>query len=96
MGGGRAWLDERCVEHAEGAKYEDGDEPCARAIASEALILPKRATEACLAAAGHTSHGFGCRLASYGALTALGECIEHYDGRVSGGLTCVNGTSCLH
>ena len=31
------------------------------------------ATEACLAAAGHTSHGVGCRLASYNAPTALGE-----------------------
>ena len=27
--------------------------------------------EACLAAAGHTYYGFGCRLASYGAPTAL-------------------------
>ena len=29
-------------------------------------------TEACLAAAGHTYHGFECELASYGAPTALG------------------------
>jgi hypothetical protein len=42
--------------------------------------------EACLAAAGHTCCGFGCRLASYGAPTALGACIEHCHGCVSGGL----------
>ena len=53
------------------------------------------ATEACLAAAGHISHGFGCRLASYGAPTALGVCIEHFHGRVSGGLKCQNGTPSL-
>ena len=62
----------------------------------EGLSFLSWATEACLAAAGHTSHGFGCRLASYGAPTALGECIEHCDGHASSGLTCVNGTSCLH
>ena len=51
--------------------------------------------EACLTAAGHTQCGFGCRLASYGAPTALGVCIEHCHGRVSGGLKCQNGTPSL-
>ena len=45
-------------------------------------------TEVCLAAAGHTYCGFGCRLVSYGAPTALGACIKHCHGRASGGLRC--------
>ena len=42
-------------------------------------------TEACLAAAGHTYHGFECELASYGAPTALG-CASS---TASGGLRCL-------
>ena len=45
--------------------------------------------EACLAAAGHMYCEFGCRSASYRALTVLEACIEtteHCRGCVSGGL----------
>ena len=52
--------------------------------------------EACLAAAGLMYWGFRCRLASYGAPTALGACIEHCRRCVSGGLRSQNGTCSLH
>eukprot|EP00966_Prymnesium_polylepis_P249014 5757439-Prymnesium_polylepis.1 len=39
---------------------------------------------ACLAAAGLMHCEFGCRLATYGAPTALEACIEHCRGCVSG------------
>ena len=51
--------------------------------------------EACMAAAGHIYCGFGCKLASYSAPTALGACIEHCHGCVSGGLRSQNGTCSL-
>ena len=52
--------------------------------------------ETCLTAAGHRYCGFGYRLASYGAPTALGACIKHCHRRASGGPWCQNGTCSLH
>ena len=52
--------------------------------------------EACLTAAGLMYCEFGCRLASYGAPTALEACIEHCRGCVSGGLRSQNGTFSLY
>ena len=56
--------------------------------------------ETCLTAGGHRYCGFGYRLASYGAPTALGACIKHClincHRRASGGPRCQNGTCSLH
>ena len=53
-------------------------------------------TEACLAAAGHTYHGFECELASYGAPTALGCCIEYCILHPVVSDVCIKGTYSLH
>ena len=52
--------------------------------------------EACLAAAGLMYCEFGCRLASYGAPTALGACMEHCRKCVSGALRSKNVTFSLY
>ena len=52
--------------------------------------------EACLAADGLMYCEFGCRLASYGAPTALKVSTEHCRGCVSGGLRSQNGIFSLH
>ena len=50
----------------------------------------------CLAAAGLTYCEFECRLALYGAPTALGVCIEHCRRCVSGGFRSQNRTCSLY
>ena len=52
--------------------------------------------KACLAAAGLMYCGFRCRLASYGAPTVLGACIEQCCKCVSGGLRSQNRTCSLY
>ena len=60
------------------------------------LNTVKWTNEACVAAAGLMYCEFGCRLASYGAPTALTACIKHCHRCVSGGLRSQNGTFSLY